>query len=89
LLAGLYASHNHVNLQRQNKTQKGGEGGVPFVWDGDAGFFGVDCCVGVVCWVAEVRARQGLEEGRLADIGETDNPRLAKSARKKDGRGRR
>jgi hypothetical protein len=62
---------------------------VPFVWDGDAGFFGVDCCVGVVCWVAEVRAGQGLEEGRLADIGETDNPRLPKSmlAAKKDMRG--
>ena len=39
------------------------EPGEAVVWDGDTGFFGVDCGVGVVCWVAEVAAGEGLEEG--------------------------
>ena len=39
------------------------EPGEAVVWDGDTGFFGVDGCVGVVCWVAEVAAGEGLEEG--------------------------
>jgi hypothetical protein len=90
LLAGLYVSHSHANLPPASEKiyRMGGLEGelVPFVWDGDAGFFGVDCCVGVVGWVAEVGARQRLEEGRLAHIGETDNPRLESAlVPKKDG----
>lgn len=44
----------------------------PLIGDDDAGLFGVNCCIREVGWVTQGGLGDGLEEGRLADVGETN-----------------
>lgn len=48
------------------------------VGDGDTSLLGVDGRVREVGGLAEVRLREGVEERRLADVGETDDTDLGK-----------